>query len=326
MVKIPEIYQANTSFGENNDNPQGLICVFAGATSNIGASTLEALAEMLQSPTFYVLGRSATRFATQREKLLSLNPQMKIVFLEVETSLVADIDGACKQILDVEERVDYLYMSQGCIPLNVPQYTKEGLEVTFALSYYTRMRLLTNLLPLLRCSPRPRILSVLNAGQELKMQDEDIGLQNPENFGPRVAINHTTTMMTLGLEYLSQSDANQRITFIHSFPGLVASDNFARLAAPDSFGLLGKMLVPLIGTFFSVIQKIFGISTADCGARQVFLLISDRFERGKTWRIDDKSEVITSSNDALEYYREKGWREKVFEHTLQVFEKATSPG
>lgn len=76
---------------------------------------------MLQSPTFYVLGRSTTRFATQREKLLILNPQMKIVFLEIETSLIADIDGACKQILDVEERVDYLYMSQGCIPLNVPQ-------------------------------------------------------------------------------------------------------------------------------------------------------------------------------------------------------------
>ncbi|KAF7881503.1 hypothetical protein EAF00_011872 [Botryotinia globosa] len=308
MVKIPEIYQANTSFGKNNDNPQGLICIFAGATSNIDASTLDALAEMLQSPTFYVLRRSATRFATQREKLLSLNPQMKIVFLEVETSLIADIDGAW------------------CIPFNVPQYTKEGLEITFALSYYTRMRLLTNLLPLLRCSPRPRGLSVLNAGQELKMQDEDIGLQTPENFGPRVAINHSTTMMTLGLEYLSQSDANQNITVIHSLPGLVASDNFSRLAATDSFGLLGKLLVPFIGTFFSVMQKIFGISTADCGARQAFLLTSDRFERGKTWRIDDKSEVITSSNDALEYHREKGWREKVFEHTLQVFEKATSTG
>ncbi|TGO77067.1 hypothetical protein BELL_0124g00050 [Botrytis elliptica] len=299
MVKIPEIYQANASFGKNNDSPQGLICVFAGATSNIGASTLEALAEMLQSPTFYVLGRSATRFATQREKLLSLNPQMKLVFLEVETSLISDIDGA---------------------------YTKESLEITFALSYYTRMRLLINILPLLRCSPRPRVLSVLNAGQEQIMQDEDIGLQNPQNFGPRVAINHTTTMMTLGLEYLSHSDANQNITLIHSFPGLVASDNFSRLTAPDSFGLLGKILVPLIGTFFSVIQKIFGISTAECGARQAFLLTSGRFKRGKTWRIDDKSEVITSSNDALDCYREKGWREKVFAHTLQVLEKATSTG
>ncbi|KAM0171268.1 hypothetical protein ACHAPF_008301 [Botrytis cinerea] len=255
MVKIPEIIQANASFGKNNDGPQGFICVFAGATSNIGASTLEALAKMLQSPTFYVLGRSATRFAAQRERLHSLNPQMKLEFLEVETSLILNIDAAW---------------------------------------------------------------------QELKMQDEDIGLLNPENFGPRVAINHTTTMTTLALEYLSQNDANMNITFIHSFPGLVASDNFSRLTAPDSFGLLGKILVPLIGTLFSVIQKIFGISTADCGARQAFLLTSDRFENGKTWRVDDKSEVITSSNDALEYYREKGWREKVFTHTLEVFEKATS--
>ncbi|KAF7952666.1 hypothetical protein EAE96_005897 [Botrytis aclada] len=91
------------------------------ATSSVGASTVKALAKMLQLPTFYVLERSATRFATQLEKLLNLNPQKTLVFLGVETSLISDIDAACKQILGVEERLDYLYMSQGCIPLNDPQ-------------------------------------------------------------------------------------------------------------------------------------------------------------------------------------------------------------
>lgn len=123
MVKISEIIQANASFANNDNSPHGLVCVFAGATSNIGASALEKLAEMLQSPTVYVLGRSATKFAAQREKLLSVNPQMKLIFLEVETSLISGIDTACKKLLDVEKRVDYLYMSQGCIPLNVPQCT-----------------------------------------------------------------------------------------------------------------------------------------------------------------------------------------------------------
>ncbi|TGO83144.1 hypothetical protein BPOR_0695g00010 [Botrytis porri] len=109
MVKIIEIYQANASFGKNNHNPQGLICVFAGATSNISSSTLEARAKVLQYPTFYVLGRLATRFATQCEKLLSLTPELKLAFLEVKTSSLSGIDTACKQILNAEEQVDYSY-------------------------------------------------------------------------------------------------------------------------------------------------------------------------------------------------------------------------
>ena len=97
MVNFPEIIQANARFTSDNNSPGGLVCVFAGATSNTGAATLKKLAEMLRSPTFYVLGRSATKFTSQRENLQSLNPQIKLVFLEVETSLVSGIDAACKK-------------------------------------------------------------------------------------------------------------------------------------------------------------------------------------------------------------------------------------
>jgi hypothetical protein len=44
------------------------------------------------------------------------------VFLEAEVSLISDIDAVSKQISAAERKVDYLYMSQGCIPLNVPQF------------------------------------------------------------------------------------------------------------------------------------------------------------------------------------------------------------
>jgi len=62
-----------------------------------------------QSPTFYVLGRSEARFASQRAKLESLNPSCKLIFKQAEFSLLANIDAVCKQIH--EERVDILFMS-----------------------------------------------------------------------------------------------------------------------------------------------------------------------------------------------------------------------
>ncbi|KAL2005191.1 hypothetical protein VTN00DRAFT_3041 [Thermoascus crustaceus] len=116
MVKATTIRQSNARFA--SEYRDGLVCVFAGATSGIGASTLERMALMLQAPTFYVVGRSAARFASQRAKLESLNPSCKVVFLEAEVSLLSDVDAVCRQITAAEQKVDCLYMSPGMIPLN----------------------------------------------------------------------------------------------------------------------------------------------------------------------------------------------------------------
>ena len=121
MVKATTIRQCNAHFA--SEHHEGLVCVFAGATSGIGAGTLERIALMLDAPTFYVLGRSAARFAGQCAKLESLNPSCKVMFLEVEVSLLSNVDAACKQITAAEKKVDYLYMSPGLIPLNGPQCT-----------------------------------------------------------------------------------------------------------------------------------------------------------------------------------------------------------
>jgi NAD(P)H-hydrate repair Nnr-like enzyme with NAD(P)H-hydrate dehydratase domain len=69
MVKFLTITQANERFASDSKHNTGLVCVFAGATSGTGAGTIERMATMMQAPTFYVLGRSAARFASQRAKL-----------------------------------------------------------------------------------------------------------------------------------------------------------------------------------------------------------------------------------------------------------------
>ena len=85
--------------------------------------TLGKMVQKLQKSTFYVLGRSAPRFASQRAKLESPNLSCKLVFIQAEVSLLSDMDAACKHITAFEQKVDYLYMSPGLIPLNGPQCT-----------------------------------------------------------------------------------------------------------------------------------------------------------------------------------------------------------
>jgi NAD(P)-dependent dehydrogenase (short-subunit alcohol dehydrogenase family) len=121
MVKLSAITETNARFASGKSNNESLVCVFVGATSGTGSGTIEKLATMLEAPTFYVLGRSAARFAGQRAKLERLNSNLKLEFIETDVTLISGIDAACENIMAAEKRVDYLYMSQGCIPLSVPQ-------------------------------------------------------------------------------------------------------------------------------------------------------------------------------------------------------------
>lgn len=145
-----------------------------------------------------------------------------------------------------------------------------------------------------------------------------MGLEDPRHYAPRATMNHTTTMTSLAFDVLASND--KQITFMHAFPGLVATDNFSRLAAPESYGFIGRLILPLFSRFLSTIQWLFGMSAADCGARQAFLLTSDKYGPGEPWRIDQHSEAVTTPG-VLASYRERGWGIKVWDYTLQVFER-----
>ena len=153
------------------------------------------------------------------------------------------------------------------------------------------------------------------------MVEHDLGLQNPENYSWTAALDNWSTMMTLSFEYLAANEKS--MTFMHSFPGLVRTENFNRMAssAPASVGSLGRFLVALAARFAFTMQWLLGVSALDSGASAAFLLCSDRYGPGECWRIDQKNEPFPPSR-VLEEYRERGWREKVWEHTAGVFEKA----
>ncbi|KFY41429.1 hypothetical protein V494_03007 [Pseudogymnoascus sp. VKM F-4513 (FW-928)] len=313
MVNITEIRRCNERFSAENN--ADLVCVFAGATSGSGAGALEATVRILHTSTFYIIGRSATQFASQRKKLEKLSPGCKLVFLEAQVSLLSDVDAVCKQITAAEKKVDLLYMSPGCIPFGGPKYTQEGLETSFAISYYSRMRLLQNLLPLLRQSPQPRVLSLLNGGKEKPMFDNDIGLE--KNWSADAIITHTTTMTSLALDHLAKDD--DTIIFLHVFPGLVNTRNFIRVTAAESSGVVWRVMLAVFCRMITAVQLIFGISPEECGERQAYHLTSTKFTPG-AWRIDNYSEVVSAqAGGVFEKYRDAGWPGKIWEHTRGVF-------
>ncbi|KAJ9501881.1 hypothetical protein H2202_002843 [Exophiala xenobiotica] len=313
MAKLTTVQQHNAHFAE--EQHEGVVSVFAGATKGIGTSTLARMATMLHKSTFYILGRSAKRFQSQVEKLKNSNSSCNFVFIETDVSLLSDVDAACKQITSSEKKVDYLYMSAGLVPLNGPEYTREGLETCFALSYYARMRMVSNLLPLLRQSPNPRVLSVLNGGREKKMYDDDLGLE--KHWAIFTVVNHSTTMTSLAFEYLARND--QKITFLHAYPGLVQTDIIARMAAPESSGMMWRFTLASFRGLMALLMMVVGLTVEESGERHAFHLTSDTYGPG-AHRIGETSDEVTAGG-VFEQYRERGWPEKVWEHTVRTFDQ-----
>ncbi|KAI1391782.1 uncharacterized protein F4822DRAFT_105390 [Hypoxylon trugodes] len=318
MVKSNEVVKANEHFA--SQRVEGVVCVFAGATNGIGARTLERSVSLFQSATFYILGRSSARFERdQRPVLDSLKtPGCRIVFIETEVSLIAAVDAASSQIAAAESKVDYLFMSMGTgVPFGGAEYTSEGLEVCFALSYYSRARLLSNLLPLLRQAPNPRVLCVLNGGREKLIDETDLGLEKPGAWSVRGAIKHNTVLMSIALDRFAADEGNSHITFLHNFPGLVRTDNPRKKNPTGLLGLLLRFVNKFIVTFA---QFLVGMSSKEAGERQAYHLTSNTYGPG-SWRISLKGDVVPD-NAALKHYREAGWMDKFWEFTVRTWDRA----
>lgn len=193
--------------------------------------------------------------------------------------------------------------------------TKEGLETCFALSYYARMRMVSNLLPLLRQSPNPRVLSVLNGGREKKMYDDDLGLE--KHWAAFTVINHTTTMTSLAFEYLARND--QKLAFLHAYPGLVQTDIIARMTAPESSGIIWRVTLASFRGLMAFLMMVVGLTAEESGERHAFHLTSDTYGPG-AHRIAETSDEVTTAG-ILEQYRERDWPEKVWEHTVRIFDQ-----
>ncbi|KAK9425005.1 putative Ketoreductase (KR) domain-containing protein [Seiridium unicorne] len=320
MVKSSDIIQSNQLFSHQHQNDKGVVGVFAGATSGIGARTLERMITMFHSPTFYVLGRSSTGFAAQRKILESLNPDCNIIYIETNVALISGIDLACQQIQNAENKVDYLYMSMGRLPLAGAQYTTEGLETCLTISYTSRMRLLFNLLPLLDRSAHPRVLSVLNGGKEKRIAEEDVGLE--KSWSIIGAVNQSTLFTSLTFEGLAADRPN--LTLIHNAPGMVESDNVRRNSQAEDTPFSRRIIMRIIKLVMRVVRYFLGMSPKEAGERQTYHLTSENYGTG-SFRVDKDSEIVLD-NDVLISYRESGWISKIWEFTLATWAKALERG
>jgi hypothetical protein len=86
--------------------------------------------------------------------------------------------------------------------INAAADTEEGLHYPMAVTYYARIRLALNLLPLLRrATGLRRVVSVFTATKEGRIDTTDFQARHVPVLSQR---GHTSSIMTLGLEFVAK--------------------------------------------------------------------------------------------------------------------------
>ena len=111
MVSLKDVHTSNEQL--SSSFPSGLVALFVGATSGIGAATLKAFAKYTQKPRAYFIGQSQSAADNVVSECQNLNPEGEFIFIQANVSLIKVVDEVCAQIKAKETVLNFLFLSQG---------------------------------------------------------------------------------------------------------------------------------------------------------------------------------------------------------------------
>lgn len=209
-----------------------------------------------------------------------------------------------------------------------------------SLLYYSRVRFLTKLLPLLLASPLPaHIVSVYAAGLEAsgKLFSGDLSLRDPKHYGFGNVRTHVIHMKTMFFEHLAKQHPG-KLSLIHVFPSLVVTPGFDHDTYPAWFKISWKLAGPFVKRFFSVSaeeigQRIIFLTTSRYPARSAsdtqasekltkgeagVAVSTDGVSGGGAYSVNYDGETYAVEKHYTEL-RKQDFEKKVWEHTMGAF-------
>ncbi|KAJ9303218.1 hypothetical protein DTO271G3_592 [Paecilomyces variotii] len=301
-----------------------LVAVFVGGTSGIGEETAKHLARSVDRPTIYIVGRNETAGSRIVEEMKTENSNGSYYYLPADVSELKNVDKICQELQTREKSLDLLFLSPGSLALS-KQETPSGIDRNHLLRYYSRMRFVYNLLPLLQAAVSPRVISVLAGGKEGRIDKENLDLRKEFSFS--TSNGYPSAMTSLVFEYLATKYPS--ISFIHEFPGIVATP------------ILKSSMGNIAGTILGFILKPISMSSVESGEWNVFLSTSPNFPpKDATPASGENIEIAKASNgttgggsyilnyngqdatnhDLMAELRESCPADFVWDHTLKTFD------
>ena len=196
--------------------------VITGATRGIGFYTAQFLTRRGFSVS--LIARNQTRLAQAKNALLNESDnKTKVRTYQADLSLISETKRVAAQLREELPRVDILINNAGAL-FTQRAVTREGHEKTWSLNHYAYFVMTLELLPMLRLSSTPRIVSVASdAHQRGHIHWNDINLERGYRFGGWSAYCQSKLANILFTRELSKRLGAEQIARSTLHPGFVAS-------------------------------------------------------------------------------------------------------
>lgn len=214
--------------------------------------------------------------------------------------------------------------------------TKEGVDAFIATVYYTRIRFIMQLLPLLTASRLPATVVSVYAGSfedGTKAGEFPIGCPSDAAYSINTVRKHTSFMKTFLFEELAEQYSG-KIRFTHIYPGLVDGPGFTNPEAPTWFKIVWRILKPLMSWYMT--------SPEVCGQVMLYLATESYpahnsnnpevgVARSSQGQIGDGAYSVGQRGDSqkgimYEKVRQADTRRKIWDHTMETLDMAEKAG
>jgi NAD(P)-dependent dehydrogenase (short-subunit alcohol dehydrogenase family) len=278
----------------------GRTAVVVGGTAGIGAAIALRLAR--GGADVVIVGRSKQRGAEMVAEMDRAGSGRHL-FVSVDAMLMSGVDAATRDVVAALQPsgLDFLVFCQTIATFQGRTPTSEGIDQKLALNYYSRVRFILNLLPLLQAAAARgadvRVLSVLSAGVHSPYADYRSDTALETGYSLKAAADAAGFYNDLALDALARAHPN--ITFVHAAPGFVESNWGTELPSP-------------VRATIRVLQALLGRDAAVCAEFMSTGLLSPTLKGGlrligEFGQPVDKTALHT--DDAVDF---------VWKHTLQT--------
>ncbi len=194
----------------------GRVAVVTGATSGLGLAAAHLLAE--RGADLVLVGRDEARTEAARRAILHAQPGNHIETVIADLASLDAVRAGAAQLARLLPRIDVLIHNAGLLSHEL-QRTDDGIELTAQVHVVAPFLLTAALLPVLRVSDTPRVITVSSGGMYTQRLDVDALETPPQPFdGVRAYANAKRAQVVLNQQW-TQHAAARAIAFHAMHPG-----------------------------------------------------------------------------------------------------------
>ena len=347
MVAINDVCQINAEHYKSRP----LVAVFVGGTQGIGRYAVEALAKLYSAQPetplrVYILGRNKSSGDQVVESCREQCSHGEFIFIQTDNlALIQQVDATSAKIVRQESerenpRINLLVQTQAQILFGSRKDTGEGLDQMMSLVYYSRIRFIVQLMPLLEAPNSPdgaHIVSIDAAGMVGKLFRNDLSLLDPSHYSYINVKSHAAYMTTMAFENLASQ--HERLAFVYMYPGMVFGPAYRDPSLPWWFKAIRSVAEPLLRMTFATLPEESGCRTLFLATPAFTSARSNHANSGPAkgtngssgtgcYAVGSSCDSITQNSDTRLYpkLRDERFSEEVWTHTIEAFQHIEKAG